>query len=366
METAPPEGSKLPLPSDPTGSAATLVTTDFLLKSLQLNTEQIIKSFTSNLGALALKIDSNTMKIDDNTEMIKRQAEAGEADREEIRKLSARMTALESGTGQPRATPGRAVLSPEYLKARRAIRLWPVLGADEGQLWGNVGDFLHDTMRVPTTDVNQNDIEDVQRVPGGRGDVVRDEVVVTFKDKDVRDKVMSWSVNLADCIDAAGRPTAGTRLEVPDSLMDTFRLLSRFGTRLRARHGTGKKRHIKFDDYSGSLFTNVKLPGDHNWTRVSPEMARNDLEDSVREENRVNQRRLAAKLIPGPRERLANPLGPVGTKPRGLGDVGLVPGANQETAMTPASRGQAGSRERWIAPPAAHQKIGSEGGSSGG
>ena len=262
------------------------------------------------------------------------------------------MTALETGTSQPRQAPGRAVLSPEYSKARRAIRMWPVLGADEGQLWGNVGDFLHDTMRIPTTDVNQNDIEDVQRVPGRRSDVVRDEVVVTFRDKDVRDKVMSWSLNLADCIDAAGRPTAGTRLEVPDSLMDTFRLLTRFGTRLRARHGAGTKRHIKFDDYCGSLFTNIKLPGDHNWTRVSPEMARNDLEDSVREENKINQRRLAAKLIPGPRERLANPLGPVGTMPRGLGEGVPLPALNQEQAAHPTgkSSSQAGGRERWLAP----------------
>ena len=82
METAPPEGSKQPLAGEHTGTSSTLVSTDFLLKSLQLNTEQIIKSFTSNLGALALKIDSNTMKIDDNAQLIKRQAEAGEADRE--------------------------------------------------------------------------------------------------------------------------------------------------------------------------------------------------------------------------------------------------------------------------------------------
>lgn len=116
--------------------------------------------------------------------------------------------------------------------------------------------------------------------------------MVTFRAKEVRDRVMGCSANLADCINAVGRPTAGTRLEVPETLLDTFRLISRLTTRLRARQGAGTKRHVKFDNYSGSLFANIKLPGDHNWTRISPEMARNDLENSVREENQINQRRL--------------------------------------------------------------------------
>lgn len=102
--------------------------------------------------------------------------------------------------------------------------------------------------------------------------------------------------------------------------MDTFRLLSRFGTRLRARHGAGTKRHIKFDNYSGSLFANIKLPGEHNWTRISPEMACNNLESSVREENQIYQRRLGSKLILGPRDRPANPLGPVKPRPKPRGN----------------------------------------------
>ena len=54
-------------------------------------------------------------------------------------------------------------------------------------------------------------------------------------------------------------------MEVPTELQETFRLLSRFGTRLLARHGEGTRRNIKFDDYSGTLFTNVKLPGPGLW-----------------------------------------------------------------------------------------------------
>ena len=82
---------------------------------------------------------------------------------------------------------------------------------------------------------------------------------------------------------------------------------ARFGTRFRARHGAGAKRHIKFDDYEGSLYVNVKLPGDTNWTRISPSMASEDLAASLREENAMNQKSWASKLVPGPRERLGLP-----------------------------------------------------------
>ena len=202
----------------------------------------------------------------------------------------------------------RAVLSEPYLKARRSIRIWPVPGESEEELWGNAGGFLHGPLPVPVSDVWQDDVEEVTRVRDPmQPESIKDEVIVRFKDRRTRDMVMASSTNLASCVDPAGRPTAGTRLELPDELKDTFRLLARFGTRLRARHGEGTKRHVKFDDFSGSLFSIVKLPGDSGWTRVTRDMARADLEASLREENDANQKRLAAKLIPGPRERLQRP-----------------------------------------------------------
>ena len=92
------------------------------------------------------------------------------------------------------------------------------------------------------------------------------------------------------------------KLRIPE--MGTFRLLSRFGTRLRARHGDGTKRHNKFDDFNASLYAVIKLPGDEHWTRITSEMARRDLDSSFRQEEEATQKRLALKRIPGPRERL--------------------------------------------------------------
>lgn len=138
--------------------------------------------------------------------------------------------------------------------------------------------------------------------------------------------------------------------------MDTFRLLSRFGSRLRARHGAGIKRHIKFDDFTGSLYTNVKLPGNTSWTKVSPEMAR----ASVEEEDAKNRKRFATKLLPGPREGLARPL--VVTPMVGSISMLRAQGGNQVGApsQTPASSSathaptvagvRPGPRPRWKPP----------------
>ena len=234
-------------------------------------------------------------------------------------------------------------LSEDYLKARRSIRLWSVAGTTEAEVWGNAGKFLHGPLAVPESDMGQDDVEAVFPVHDPtRPESIKDEVVVRFKSRKVRDMVMSHSTNLAGCVGPDGRPTEGTKLEIPGELKDTFCLLSRFGTRLRARHGDGTKRHVKFDDFAGSLFSNIKLPGDTKWTRVTPEMARSDLEASLKEENEANQRRLATKLVPGPRERLHRQA------------VETVPLQLERTARPPvpemSAAGPSGKRPRWSGP----------------
>ena len=179
----------------------------------------------------------------------------------------------------------------------------------EDQLWERTGDFLQDRLLLGADRVCQEDIESIKKVGGQLPAAgVRDEVLVTFYSPEVRDTVMVNAKNLAGEVDSSGLPLAGVRLEIPPELGNTFRLLARFGTRLRARHGEGTTRHIKFDDYNASLYTIIKLPGDSNWTRVSPDTARRDLDASFQEEERATQKRLAAKLLPGPRERLHRPL----------------------------------------------------------
>ena len=102
-----------------------------------------------------------------------------------------------------------------------------------------------------------------------------------------------------------------------------------------------------FDDFSGSLYTNIKLPGDESWTRVTPSMAREDLEASMRHENLHHQKRMAAKLVPGPRERLSRPSHPPIRLPPPR-DPPVSTGAEIDNgAMAGGSNGR---RPRWTAP----------------
>ena len=322
----------------------TVVTTDFLLKALKENTDPLLKSFNASLGALSHRIDDNSARISANANTISQQAATASVQQEAIEKLNDRVSVLErSGkAGDRRGVPERrAALSPEFLLARRSVRLWPVDGDCKDALWENVGIFLHETLAIREADLGQEDIELITRDVEGREQTERREVIVRFYEKQKRDMVMTSSAPaLANKVDREGKPTAGIRLEVPAELGDTFRLLSRFGTRLRARHGAGTKRHIKFDDFCGSMYANVKLPGDLNWTRITPEMAREDMAASLREENVLTQKRLASKLVPGPRERLSRP----------LPEIRAATGPVRIAGSDPSVAGPLGKRPRWSVP----------------
>lgn len=316
----------------------TPLTRDFLLRTLQLNTDNIIKAFTSHLGEMSRRVEDNSTQLKIQGESINRHEKALDQNKTELSKINARLSAIERGAPGTSDLPVmRAQLRAESLVACRSLRIWPIPGISDNEMWGNVGEFIHGPLGVPEADICQDDIEMIKRAwtPENGVEGGRDEVIVTMKDKKSRDLLMVSSVNLADRVDAAGRPTAGTRIEVPDELKDTLRLLNRFGARLRSRHGPGTKRHVKFDEFAGSLFCNVKLPGDESWTRVTPQMAREDLGASVREENTKNQKRLASKLIPWPRELLARPM-PAPT------------GARDSTGTGPATETRPdGVRPRW-------------------
>ena len=334
-------------PARPPGSA--MVTTDFLLKALKDNTDLLIRSFNSSIGALSTRIDDNAAKIAANSESISRQETTAASQQIQLKEVADRVLALERSGRRPEynQVEGRATLSTEYLTARRSVRLWPVEGHNDDELWEGVGEFLHGTLAINETDVCQEDIETITRVIGGNGHTEKNEVMVRNFDKLKRDLVVSSSPNLAKEVDRDGKPTAGIRFEIPSELTDTFRLLHRFGTRLRARHGVGTKRHIKFDDFCGSLYANIKLPGDSSWTRVTPDMAREDLCASMREENEHTQKRLAAKLVPGPRERLGRPVG----DSRALHPMrGIAERPAPQTMTESSGLGPSGKRPRWSVP----------------
>lgn len=250
MDAAPALAVALP------GSA--FITTDFLLRALKENTDHIVKYFTTNLGALSQRVDANAARVDDNARAIDRQESDICQQRKELGILTSRIMDLERTRSHRGSSeiPKRAVLSGEYMTALRSLRLWPVAGDSKDELWEAVGNFIHKTLKIDVGDVTQSDIESIARAEASnQPNRIKDEVIITMYDRRARDIIVTSSPNLANCVDQDGKPNAGIRLEIPNELMDTFRLLSRFGTRLRARHGVGTKRHIKFDDYAGSLMS---------------------------------------------------------------------------------------------------------------
>ena len=112
------------------------------------------------------------------------------------------------------------------------------------------------------------------RIDDLKGGIIYDEVKVEFPNRTIRDFVASRGPKLADYTDRNRKPTCGIRMEVPESLMPTFKLLKRYEFHLRKSEETPVKCHIKFDDYKRSIFMQVRFKSEgEEWMSVSPEEA---------------------------------------------------------------------------------------------
>lgn len=176
-------------------SGLAFITTDFLLKALKENMDHLVKSFTTILGALSQRVDANTVKVENNARAIDHHTSGISQQRSEIailmqaRVRSLEKAGLQQGTGQ---IPRSAVLKSSYILARRSLRLWHIVGANEDDIWEAVGDFIHGTLNLGECDITQRDIESIARVESaGLPERIRDAVIVTMYDKKARDTIIS-------------------------------------------------------------------------------------------------------------------------------------------------------------------------------
>ena len=100
------------------------------------------------------------------------------------------------------------------------------------------------------------------------------EALVTFADVFDRDFYFSRARNLAKYRSDDGSPTAGIRLDIPPFLMPTFKMLSDHGHDIRNANGRETRRYVKFDEGAGSLYLEVKLPGQSKWIKIKPDQTR--------------------------------------------------------------------------------------------
>ena len=209
------------------------------------------------------KLDKVNEQVDSNTHQIR-------LIKTELDKVKA--------SGGPGPGPHNDVEWKRYEKSRRSIRIWPVRGTSETELWRNTGIFLHTTLSIPHDEMEEERISEIRRMRTG-GTRIKDEALVVFIDAETRDFVTGFARNLANAVDTNGNPTAGLRMDIPIQLMSVFKLLETHGRKMRDRYGKEFKRHIRYDDSARSLYLNVKLPQEENWTRISPGFARSMAEE---------------------------------------------------------------------------------------
>ena len=172
-----------------------------------MNTEHIIKSFSMNIDDLSKKVEANKLMVAEQGKSVLRNEKAINEHGRDISRIMGRLDPLESGELRTsEVAPRIAPLSQEYQTARRSIRLWPVVGSNENEIWENAGEFIHSPLGVSEDDVGPDDLESVARVISpSAGDMVKDEVLVVLKDKRTRDMLMASSVSLSSLTLLASR-----------------------------------------------------------------------------------------------------------------------------------------------------------------
>ena len=173
-------------------------------------------------------------------------------------------------TYQARKEDGRL---GKFLLAKRSLRIWPIEGVGQFEIEKNLDDFFKKALKMSDRDLGEIIVESVSRTrtsPRARHYL---EVLVVFREEDTRELVLSYSRSLADYKDEQGRPTAGLRMEVPDFLGSTFKLLESVSIYLKQKHGPESRRLIKYDDVDMSLYIAFRPKGSTSWRRISPKMA---------------------------------------------------------------------------------------------
>ena len=135
-----------------------------------------------------------------------------------------------------------------YWRARRSLRLWPVIGQD---LNAAVANFLTQELQMDQDIADEIINFEIRRVRSAKGKHAN-EVIVAFPDVETRDAVRSAAPKLA------GKKDKGMRLEIPESLRPSLRALESMSYLLKQANPT-LKRNIKYDDEVLDLVMDIKL-----------------------------------------------------------------------------------------------------------
>ena len=279
--------------------------------------EYMEKNTNKRLGEIDGKISGMQQSIKENSDKLDQHETQIARIREDVKRMKEDpFPPLPGRSIGPLATPVPTLMvggdnDEAYFLARRSLRLWPIRGKTKDDLWHSAGVFLGTTLGLEGK-IDGKAIQSVKRVDIPSGPGVTDEALVVFTEVVTRDQVMGSASRLAPFMDQNGRATAGMRMEIPSRLQQGFRILFRYGQRLRARHGAGTRRHVKFCDLERSLYLNVKLPGDETWSRVSLEVAMRGIKarDNINDDQLERRLDITGPLKDAPRQRSSSLAGP--------------------------------------------------------
>ena len=151
----------------------------------------------------------------------------------------------------------------EFWRARRSLRMWPVEAVDRA----GVVEFLQKKLRMDKEFIEEEMGEiTVKKVRDPKAKA-KNEVIVVFETKQLRDSVRAKAANLANF-----GQNAGMRLELPNHLQKSFRVLMNLAYDLKQKN-KDLRRNIKFDEDEMDLFMDCQLDREGEWKRVTPDQA---------------------------------------------------------------------------------------------
>ena len=152
----------------------------------------------------------------------------------------------------------------KFWECRKSLRLWPVAGEGRGDLEA----FLVDKLRMDRRFVQEEMGEVKIRKHRDPRSKVKDEVIVEFECKEVRDAIKAQGPNLANF-----REEAGMRLHLPNHLQKDFRALMGLSYELKKKN-PDLRRNVKFDEGDLGLFMDIQISKDGRWRQIKPEQAK--------------------------------------------------------------------------------------------
>ena len=259
---------------DPEMRALLLSIKSDITASTEAAVDRIDKRITENEAAIR-KVGSDTA---DEVRSLRRHVDESHAKleakmdkkiKEKDAAIGKRLEALETRSVVGSATKKMTTASSNrrdeaYFRCRKSLKVWPVDGED---LIDSFKVFMRTKLGMDDQRISTIGEITVTKL-NTRAARNRNEVLVMFEDKELRDYVKSTGPSLA------GDSSTGMAMHVPGHLLDNYYALSSVGYNIKTSHA-GTKRSIKFDDAKLDLFLDICING--QWKRITPDEAKQAL-----------------------------------------------------------------------------------------